>query len=177
MKVLVTAASKHAATAEIAKAIGETLTFRGFEVAVLPVEEVAEVRDVDAVVIGSAVYAGHWLKPAKEFVTRNAHALSTLPVWLFSSGPVGNPPKPEGDPADVAELVETIHPRGHHVFPGRIERGRLTLPERAVTRALRIPDADSRDLHRIRGWAVRIAAELEIEAPVVKETQLAKADA
>jgi hypothetical protein len=46
-----------------------------------------------------------------------------------------------------------------------------------VTRALRIPDADSRDWHRIRGWAVRIAAELEIEAPVVKETQLAKADA
>jgi hypothetical protein len=60
--------------------------------------------------IGSAVYAGHWLEPAKRLVERHRGSLSELPVWLFSSGPVGDPPKPEEPPVDVS-LVATIGPR------------------------------------------------------------------
>jgi len=40
------------------------------EVAVLPMEKVA----FDAVVTGSGVYAGCWLRPAREFVERHAVA-------------------------------------------------------------------------------------------------------
>lgn len=164
MKVLVTAASKHAATAEIAQAIGETLAGRGFEVAVLPVEEVAEVRDVDAVVIGSAVYAGHWLNPAKEFIRRNANALSTLPVWLFSSGPVGEPPKPPEEPVDAADMVTTSAAREHRVFPGRLDKSLLGFAERAIVTALHAPEGDYRDWGEIRAWATGIAESLAAPA-------------
>jgi menaquinone-dependent protoporphyrinogen oxidase len=94
MRVLVTAATKYGATAEIAAAIAEVLDEHGLEATMLSPEEVKGVDGYDAVVIGSAVYAGHWLKPARELVER--HATTTLagrPVWLFSSGPVGDPPK------------------------------------------------------------------------------------
>jgi menaquinone-dependent protoporphyrinogen oxidase len=98
MRVLVTAASKYGATAEIAAAIAESLAGHGLEATVLSPEEVKGVDGYDAVVVGSAVYAGHWLKPARELVERHAGVLAGRPVWLFSSGPVGDPPKPEEDP-------------------------------------------------------------------------------
>ena len=104
MKVLVTAASRYGATGEIAEAIGEVLRERGLDATVGP-PEAATVDGHDAVVLGSAVYAGHWLKPARELVDRQRDALAARPVWLFSSGPVGDPPKPEEDPVDVAAVV------------------------------------------------------------------------
>jgi hypothetical protein len=105
MRVLVTAATKYGATAEIAAAIAEVLDEHGLEATMLPPDQVEEVDGYDAVVLGSAVYAGHWLKPARELVERHAGALASRPVWLFSSGPVGDPPKPEEDPVDVADLL------------------------------------------------------------------------
>jgi hypothetical protein len=112
MKVVVTAATKHRATAEIAAAIGEGLGGEhGLDATVVPPEQVVTVAGYDAVVLGSAVCAGHWLAPAKELVDRAAGALAGKPVWLFSSGPVGDPPKPEEDPVDVAEIVATAKAR------------------------------------------------------------------
>ena len=72
MRVLVTAATRYGATTEIAQAIAETLGERGLDATVLPAEQVEEVDGDDAVVVGSAVYAGHWLKPARQLVKRHA---------------------------------------------------------------------------------------------------------
>jgi menaquinone-dependent protoporphyrinogen oxidase len=102
MRVLVTVATKYGATEEIAQVIGEVLGEHRLEATILPPEQVEGVDGYDAVVLGSAVYAGHWLKPARELVERHAGELAGRPVWLFSSGPVGDPPKPEEDPVDVA---------------------------------------------------------------------------
>ena len=68
MKVLVTAASKHGATAEIAGVIRAVLEKEDLDVDLIAPDEVEQVVGYDAVVLGSGVYAGHWLKPAKEFV-------------------------------------------------------------------------------------------------------------
>ena len=80
MRVLVTAATKYGATGEIAEAIGEVLRERGVDTTVVPPEQVQAVDDYDAVVLGSAVYAGHWLSPAKELVDRSRDALAARPV-------------------------------------------------------------------------------------------------
>lgn len=69
MNVLVTAAGKHEATAEIADLLGETLRDalrEAVTVDVLPAERVSSVDGYDAVVFGSAVYAGHWLGSVRE---------------------------------------------------------------------------------------------------------------
>ena len=89
MKVLVTAASKHGATAEIADAIAGKFRESAIDVEIHAPDAVDDVVPYDAVVIGSAVYAGHWLEPARRFVDRHATALASRPTWLFSSGPIG----------------------------------------------------------------------------------------
>jgi menaquinone-dependent protoporphyrinogen oxidase len=110
MKVLVSAASRHGATSEIAEEIGKALHERGDDEVVVDMrsaERVSSVEDYDAVVLGSAVYAGHWLEPARELAERHAGALAARPVWLFSSGPVGEPPKAaEEESVDVSRILE-----------------------------------------------------------------------
>jgi menaquinone-dependent protoporphyrinogen oxidase len=38
-------------------------------------------------------------------VDRLGGTLAERPVWLFSSGPVGDPPKPQEDPVGVREIL------------------------------------------------------------------------
>jgi menaquinone-dependent protoporphyrinogen oxidase len=157
MRVLVSAATKYGATAEIAAAIAEVLGDHGLEATVLPPDQVEGVDGYDAVVMGSAVYAGHWLKPARELVDRLGGELAKRPVWLFSSGPVGDPPKPEEDPVDVADLLAATGAREHRIFAGKLLRKQLSFPERAIVSALRVPEGDFRNWTEIRRWAAGIA--------------------
>jgi menaquinone-dependent protoporphyrinogen oxidase len=157
MKVLVSTASKHGSTAEIGVRIADVLRRRGLDVEVRPPAAVSEIASYDAVVLGSAVYAGHWRDDAKELVKRSGSALVNREVWLFSSGPVGDPPKPEEDPADAAPMVAATGARDHRVFAGRIDKTLLTLPERALVKAMRVPEGDYRDWDDVEGWASSIA--------------------
>lgn len=163
MKVLVTAASKYGATMEIAEAIGEAMRDGGVDVTVAPVAQVTAIDGYDALVVGSAVYVGQWLKPARAFVELHAEALRARPVWLFSSGPLGFPPKPEAFPAE-AELVAATGARGHMLFAGRIDTSRLNLAEKALVAALRAPEGDFRNWGEIRRWAHSISASLRAGA-------------
>lgn len=166
MRVLVTAASKHGSTEEIARAIAEELDRRGIVAEFLVPEAVRSLEGYDGVIVGSAVYAGHWLKPARELVDRLGRELKARRVWLFSSGPVGQPePGPDGDPADLDEIVAACGAEEHTVFPGRVKRDELGFAERAIVRALRVPDGDFRDWVAIDAWAGRIAAAL-VGAPI-----------
>jgi menaquinone-dependent protoporphyrinogen oxidase len=94
--ILVAYASKYGSTAEIAEKIGEALRKEKLEVSVLATNEVRDVSKYDAVIVGSGVYAGHWLKDAVTFLENNEKGLATKPVWIFSSGPTG-----EGNPVDI----------------------------------------------------------------------------
>jgi menaquinone-dependent protoporphyrinogen oxidase len=107
------------------------------------------------------VYAGHWRKPARELANRCGTALAERPVWLFSSGPVGDPPKPEEDPVDVAELVTATGAREHRVFAGKLVRRQLSFPDRAIVSALRVSEGDFRDRAEITRWAASIANTLQ----------------
>jgi len=160
MKVLVTVASKHGATDAIGEAVAEVIRDAGLEVECHVPRDVASLDGYDAVILGSAVYAGHWLEPARTFADRHAIALTERPVWLVSSGPIGDPPKPEGDLPDVEALAARMGAQGHRSFAGRLDRGSLGFFERTIVNALRAPDGDFRDWVSIRAWADGIAAQL-----------------
>ena len=98
MKVLVCAASKYGATSEIAQAVADVLSQRGCEVTVLPPEKAGAVEEFDAAVLGSAVYLGQWMKPARELAERFAGALAARPVWLFPADRSANRPSPPATP-------------------------------------------------------------------------------
>jgi menaquinone-dependent protoporphyrinogen oxidase len=161
MRVLVTAASRHGATSEVAGAIGRTLAKAGLEPDVETPDAIAGIEDYAAVVLGSAVYYGQWLPAAVDFARRNGAALAKRPVWLFSVGPIGSPDlKPVEEPKTPAELVARIGARGHRLFAGALRRHELGLGEKAVASLMHAPEGDFRDWTAIRRWAERIAAEI-----------------
>jgi menaquinone-dependent protoporphyrinogen oxidase len=161
MKVLVAVASKHGATLEIGQVIEASIRSSGLDVELMRIEDVAGLSPYDAVVIGSGVYAGHWLRPAREFVEVHEGELKEKPVWLFSSGPVGDPPKPLENPAEVAGFVKRLGARGHRLFPGRIEGSDLGISEKALVALVRAPDGDFRPWSEISTWSESIAAQLQ----------------
>jgi menaquinone-dependent protoporphyrinogen oxidase len=160
MKVLVCAATKYGATSEIAQAIADVLAERGCEVTVLAPHEVGAVEEFDAVVLGSAVYMGQWMKPARELAEHSAAALAARPVWLFSSGPVGDPAKPADNPVDVTKILQATKARDHQIFTGKLVKKQLSFPDRAMVSAIRAQEGDFRNWAEIRAWAISIAETL-----------------
>jgi len=162
MRLLVTAASRHGSTAEIATELGKALrgALPGVGVDVVPLTRLGDLADYDAVVLGSAVYFGRWLGEARWQVTAHTEVLRQRPVWLFSSGPVGDPSLPDTEPTDAAELAAEIGAREHVVFPGALHRELLGIRERLAVGLVRADDGDYRDWPAVRAWADRIAADL-----------------
>jgi len=167
MRVLITAASRHHATTDVAQAIADTLERAGIDVAVHRPEEVGHLASYDAVILGSAIYAGHWLAPAKDLVARTSNRLRTMPVWLFSTGPLGDPLKPDELPVDVTPMLEESGAREHRLFGGRLDRHELGLAEKAIVRVVGAAEGDFRPWGEIEAWAEEIATTLKASVPAV----------
>jgi menaquinone-dependent protoporphyrinogen oxidase len=165
IKVLVTYATKYGATAEIADEIGQVLCDKGLRADVLPADQAGDLSPYQAVVLGSAVYAGQWRKEAAAFLEANEQVLAGRPVWLFSSGPTG-----QGKPVELMKgwrfpeaqqpIADRIRPRDIAFFHGVLDMQKLNLAEKLIAKALKTPAGDFRDWEAIIPWAQSIAAEL-----------------
>jgi menaquinone-dependent protoporphyrinogen oxidase len=101
------------------------------------------------------------MKEATDFAEVNTDVLSRLPVWLFSSGPLGTEVEDdEEQPRQLAELTERLQPRAHRMFFGALDRNKLGFGERMMVKAVKAPDGDFRDWNAISAWADEIAREL-----------------
>ncbi|TFV79585.1 protoporphyrinogen oxidase [Blastococcus sp. CT_GayMR19] len=167
---MVTAASKHGATTEMAEHLARSLQESaagrrcGLVAVSVPIEQRPDPSQYDAVVLASAVYAGRWLEPARHYAGEHAAALRARPVWLLSSGPVGEPPFPADEPHDAEPLRSLVGARAHRVFSGRLDKHLLGIGARAVVTAMRAPVGDFRDWDALRAWADEIAEELAVLA-------------
>lgn len=168
-KVLVTYATKHGSTAEIAEKISAVLAEQGLAVDVVPVKQVQDLGAYTAVILGSAVYMGRWRGEAADFLKENEAALAARDVWLFSSGPT--------DHGDVAELMdgwtfpeslkpvaERIKPHEMVIFHGELDLDELGFFEKLIIKNIKVPTGDFRDWEAITGWAAEVAETLQ--APV-----------
>lgn len=156
MRVLVTYASKHGATQGIADRIGEDLRSDGHQVDVRPASRQVHPEEYDAVVVGSAAYAMHWMRDATSFVSG--------PLGEERVDAEGHDVATASLPKETAELAE-LHPRDHHVFWGALDFSQLGLTGRMLKKlpATRdaIPEGDFRDWDDVDRWAHRIAEDLE----------------
>ena len=86
-KILITYASRSGSTAEIAEAIGKTLSQRGAQVEVLPMTQVTDLAPYQAIVAGSTIHGQKWLPEAMTFVSdhRPSWRANPLPLsWCAS---------------------------------------------------------------------------------------------
>jgi len=157
--VLVAYASRHEATAEIAAAIAGELGAAGCTATVREARSVASLADIDAAIVGSALYLGRWDDSALDLLRRERAALARMPTWLFSSGPVGEGkatarPGRLPQPEEVAALAEEI---GAHAttFGGRVDADEEGFDLQIMASAGLA--GDWRDFRRIRAWARGIA--------------------
>jgi menaquinone-dependent protoporphyrinogen oxidase len=160
MHVLVCVASRHGATAEIGEAVALELARAGHFVDVIPPDELEDVTPFDAVVLGSAVYVGRLAVSLRAMVQRESARLRERLVWLFWSGPVGDPPMPVTPPDDVATIAREVGARESRCFVGSLDRGGLDLSERALVALTHAEQGDFRDFDDVRSWAVQVAASL-----------------
>jgi menaquinone-dependent protoporphyrinogen oxidase len=175
MRVLVAYASRYGATQGIAERINAMLRQQGLEATVAPASQAGDPAGYDAVVIGSAAYMFHWMKPATKFVRRNSDALATRPVWLFSSGPLGNKAQDDQgrnlcdvlDPKEIAEFRATVKPREHKVFFGALDAGKLGFFHKLIYKLpvnrdnAILPQGDFRNWSDIDAWTGSIAQALK----------------
>lgn len=130
--------------------------------------DVSSLNAYSAVVLGSAVYAGNWLKEGADFLGKFKRDLALLPVWFFSAGPTG-----KGDPVEqmkgwrfpqaLLPLADSIHPRDIAFFHGTLDMDKLRFAEKLIVRALKAPAGDFRDWEMINAWADVIAQTLKAE--------------
>lgn len=174
MRVLVVYASRHGATAGIADRIAGRISESGLEAESLDVTKVGDMAGYDAFVVGSAAYMHHWMKEARVFVKRHRAELAEKPLWLFSSGPLGEELVDDkgrdileaSRPKEFDELQRSLNPIAEQVFFGAwdpeapavgiAERFMKKLP--ASTEGL--PSGDFRDWEAIEAFADEVVAAL-----------------
>ncbi len=172
MRVQVITATRHGSTAEVGQAIARRLGERGHKVAVFDAGS-AELEPDQPVVLGSPIYMGKWLKPARAVLDRLAAEPAGRPVFVFSLGPVGDPPKPDdASPEDAVVAFAVNRAMSTRLFAGRLDSTRLGRMERFAIKAVKAPDGDYRDWPAIEQWAEEIA---DLLAPAGVATRTATA--
>jgi menaquinone-dependent protoporphyrinogen oxidase len=166
MRVLMAIASKHGSTEGIAQTIAAELHGAGINVEIYDAESAPGIGGYDAAVIGSAIYMGRWMAEAREFVELHHRDLQGIPVWLFSSGPIGDAQPAIGESADIPNMEKLTNARSHRTFAGKLDRATLGMGERLVSKVVRAPEGDFRDWDEIQAWAREIAGALETRAAV-----------
>ena len=158
--VAVVTASRHGSTREVADVIAATLREHGHQSRVEDVEGLSGPIAGDAVVIGSPIYMGRWMRAARRVAAALAAEGGGRPVYAFSCGPLGDPPAPE--PPEAGEVLGdlAVSVRLYELFGGKLESSDLGRRERMMARAVKAEEGDFRDLGAVREFASRIAEDL-----------------
>jgi menaquinone-dependent protoporphyrinogen oxidase len=167
-RILVAYASRNGATAEIAQWLADRLRGgeQACEVTVAAVSDDLDPTGYDAVVLGSALYEGRWLRPAARFARRHQHDLAHDRVWTFSSGPLDDSAV-TGDIAitrSADRASRRLRARDHVTFGGRLGPDSSGWLAHAMVEGGH--GGDFRDRAQIDAYADRIADELSELPPL-----------
>jgi menaquinone-dependent protoporphyrinogen oxidase len=164
-RILIAYASYGGSTAEVARAIGESLGEQGFIVDVKPIAERPEVGEYQAILIGSAVQYARWLPEAVDFVKGNQEALKRRPVALFCVH-IQNLGADEASRknrlAYLDDVRPSVRPLSEGFFAGKFDRrGAALLLPGFLARVM--PPIDLRKWKKIQVWAESTGQLLQTE--------------
>ena len=158
MRVYVITASKHGSTSEIGAAIGHRLRERGHDAIAIDAEDAGRLDAESAIVLGSPIYMGKWLKPARNVMDALANEPAGRLIFTFTVGPVGEPPKPaDAEPDEAVQRFCAERAISDRMFAGKLDRSKLGRLERLAVNAVKSPDGDYRNWPAIDAWADEIS--------------------
>jgi menaquinone-dependent protoporphyrinogen oxidase len=158
-RVLVAYASKCGATAEIADRIAQDLCSAGLQADLRAADEVRDLADYRAVILGTAIYMGRPLAAAGKFVERLLAPRPDLPLAFFSVSLTMKENTPENVETaldNLETLTGQVTPRAVGLFPGRIDFATLPPLYRMFAQADSegaLAEGDYRDWDEIARWA------------------------
>ena len=161
-RILVTYASRAGSTAEVAQAIGRTLTDGGAVVDVMPMQDVTDLSAYRAVVTGSAIRGSKWLPEAVDFIQEHRSTLTQKRFAMFTvciTMAMKNAEKYRTGVMDwVAPVRALVKPLSEGLFAGMLDFSKLpfnwdTLMLRLTVALGIFPRGDHRDWNAIRSWA------------------------
>jgi menaquinone-dependent protoporphyrinogen oxidase len=159
-RMLVAYASRAGSTAEVARAVGEVLRAAGHEVDVRPVKEVHDLMGYDALVLGSAIWAGKPLPEAVRFAKDQRNAFVHVPVAYFILCDTLREDTPENRevarnylaPLDTVQL-----PVSAGLFGGVRDFSKLNpLLRWFLKNVVRLVEGDGRNWDAINAWAASL---------------------
>lgn len=176
-EVLVAYVSRSGSTEDVAETMGLAMEDAGVKVDVKPMASVESISEDTSVVIGTALYVGHFPKEFQRFVVRFRRELGNLRPWIFVLGPTENDRKhfaaAEEQARKELEKYPWLHAADVRVMGGSFDPQHLELPF-PFSLAMKLPGnpmrkapaSDIRDWDFIRRWATGIAEHVKTGGPV-----------
>ena len=170
-RILVTYASRTGSTAEIANAIGKTLSESGAQVDVIPMGDVKDLSEYRSVVAGSAIRGSKWLPEAVQFIQTHRSTLAQKRFAMFTVCITMAMKNAEnyrsGVMGWIAPVRALVKPVSEGLFAGRLDFSKLpfsrdTLLFRIAVALGIFPRGDHRDWNAVRTWAEGLKPALDL---------------
>ena len=164
-RILIAYASKCGSTTEIARSMGKVLVEKGYEVDILPVNQVKSMDGYDGILAGSAVRVGAWLPEAVDFVKDNQTTMQKIPTAIFTVHGLNweNTSASEALRKNYTNAIkQVITPVDEVFFAGKIDYSTMTFLEKMLCKTVKAAEEDRRDWGVINGWAAEIPNRIQL---------------
>jgi len=155
--ILVTYASKAGSTGDVASAIGKTLSINGTAVDVYPIEQVTNIQNYQAVVVGSAIRTGKWVPSATNFVESHKSYLRQIPTAFFTCCMTLHEETEENRQTALdfmTPVSNIVEPVTIGAFAGKMDYDKISFLDQMIIKIIGVPEGDFRDWEKINNWAI-----------------------
>src|SRR5699024_3043757 len=155
MRILVATASTYGSTREIGDHIAGVLRRAGHDVHTRDIDAVTTL-DYDAIVVGTAIYIGRPLTPARNSTARLDRELCGKPVCVFAARMTNTSRDPLHPP--FTEPASRPYPGSPYpILTGKVDPTQPSAAERTLAALTAASVQDERDFPLIERWAQAIA--------------------
>lgn len=164
-KILVVYATRAGSTIEVAQAIGKKMAVGGAAVDVKPVKKAVNLKDYQAVILGSAIRRGAVLPELMDFAKTNKEELKNIPLAAFIVCMILREDN-EQNRAKAASYIKPLQGELSFVdtgfFAGKLDYSRLNFTDAFIIKYfIGTPEGDLRDWQKINDWAENLGAKLK----------------
>ena len=171
MTLLITYASPHGSTAEMARTLAIQVRASGHEVDLIPVENITTLEGYKAVIMGAPIHCGVWVRPMYQFLYRFRVLLRPIPVyaWITCMRVLEEGGEKHARQYYIADEFHTFpHLRSVEIFAGKIIPTELVWQERFSLEQhydglqdVSYSQGDHRDWDRFKAWGQFIIDDLD----------------